>query len=69
MEVTDKKTGEKKFEQLWNEVAPDFLSGTTNKTRFYTGDPYYKNRLRGMKFCLLMKKDQPEWMPSLSLLP
>lgn len=43
MEVGDEKTGEKKFEHLWDEVAPDFLSGTTNKTRFYTGDPYYKN--------------------------
>lgn len=43
MEVKDSKTGEPKFEHLWDEVAPDFLSGTTNKTRFYTGDPYYKN--------------------------
>ena len=43
MEITDPKTGEQKFENLWDEVAPDFLSGTTNKTRFYTGDPYYKN--------------------------
>ncbi|MBX3163754.1 MAG: hypothetical protein KF900_04690 [Bacteroidetes bacterium] len=43
MEVIDEKTNEKKFEHLWDEVAPDFLSGTTNKTRFYTGDPYYKN--------------------------
>jgi len=43
MEITDPKTGEQKFESLLDEVAPDFLSGTTNKSRFYTGDPYYKN--------------------------
>lgn len=43
MEIENSETGEHKFERLWDEVAPDFLSGTTNKTRFYTGDPYYKN--------------------------
>lgn len=43
METTDSKTGEQRLEFLWDEVAPDFLSGTTNKTRFYTDDPYYKN--------------------------
>lgn len=43
LELTDPKTGEQRFESLWDEVAPDFLSGTTNKTRFYTGDLYYKN--------------------------
>lgn len=43
MEITDEKTGEQKFVDLFDEVSPDFLSGTTNKTRFYTGDPYYKN--------------------------
>ena len=43
MEITDEKTGEQKFVGLLDEVSPDFLSGTTNKTRFYTGDPYYKN--------------------------
>jgi hypothetical protein len=41
MEKTDPKTGEVLFERLWDQVAPDFLSGTTNKTRYYTGDPYY----------------------------
>jgi hypothetical protein len=45
IEKTDPKTGEQKFEDLWDEVAPDFLSGTTNKTRYYTKDPYYKNLL------------------------
>lgn len=43
MEITDKKTGEQRFVGLLDEISPDFLSGTTNKTRFYTGDPYYKN--------------------------
>ncbi len=45
VEKTDPKTKEQKFEDLWDEVAPDFLSGTTNKTRYYTADPYYKNLL------------------------
>jgi hypothetical protein len=31
------------FELLHDEVAPDFLSGTTNKQRYYTGDLYYIN--------------------------
>jgi len=43
MELKDEKTGEPQLEHLWDEVAPDFLSGTTNKTRYYSGDPYYKN--------------------------
>jgi hypothetical protein len=43
MEINDPKTGEPTFRQLWDEVAPDFLSGTTNKTRYYTADPYYRN--------------------------
>ncbi len=43
MEIKDPETGEPCFRNLWDEVAPDFLSGTTNKTRFYTGDPYYSN--------------------------
>ena len=43
MEITDLKTGKQSFEKLWDEVEPDFLSGTTNKTRFYTSDPHYKN--------------------------
>lgn len=41
MEVVDSKTGEPKFEHLWDEAAPDFLSGTSNKIRYYTGDAYY----------------------------
>jgi hypothetical protein len=43
METTDPITGEQKFINLSDEVSPDFLSGTTNKARFYTGDPYYNN--------------------------
>jgi len=43
MEVVDEKTKEYRFEHLHNEVAPDFLSGTTNKSRYYTEDPYYIN--------------------------
>jgi hypothetical protein len=42
MEVKDPKIGEYRMELLWDEVAPDFLSGTTNKTRYYSEDPYYK---------------------------
>jgi hypothetical protein len=42
-ETTNQKTGEVWFERLWDEAAPDFISGTTNKTRYYTGDEYYKN--------------------------
>jgi len=42
IEQNDPKTGEPKMEILWDEVAPDFLSGTTNKTRYYSRDPYYK---------------------------
>ena len=43
MEINDPKTGEPCFIHLLDEVAPDFLSGTTNKARYYTGDPYYVN--------------------------
>lgn len=42
MEHTNPETGEQYFENLWDESSPDFISGTTNKTRYYTGDPYYK---------------------------
>ncbi len=41
MEVFDDKKNEYKFENLLDRVDPDFLSGTTNKARSYTGDPYY----------------------------
>lgn len=45
MEMPDPLTKEPKLVDLWDEVAPDFLSGTTNKTRYYTKDPYYKKLL------------------------
>ncbi len=53
METTDSKTGEKRLELLFDEVSPDFLSGTTNKTRFYNGDPYYKNLFQHFETNLL----------------
>jgi hypothetical protein len=43
MEIKDPLTGEVKLEYLADNVAPDFLSGTTNKIRFYKHDDYYKN--------------------------
>jgi len=43
METTNPSTGDVRFERLWDEAAPDFLSGTTNKTRYYTGDDFYRN--------------------------
>jgi hypothetical protein len=43
MEMNDPETGEPCFRGLHDEVAPDFLSGTTNKMRSYTRDPYYIN--------------------------
>lgn len=42
-EIQEPKTGKFKFDLLHDETSPDFLSGTTNKTRYYTGDPYYAN--------------------------
>jgi len=42
MEIIDPITRKKRFVNLKDEVAPDFLSGTTNKIRFYTRDSYYK---------------------------
>jgi hypothetical protein len=42
IESKDAKTGKPEFHTLHNEIAPDFLTGTTNKIRFYSHDPYYK---------------------------
>lgn len=53
MEFQDEETGKYSFKHLWNEAAPDFLSGSTNKTRFYTGDPYYKKLFNYFKQNLL----------------
>lgn len=41
MEDVDEKTGLPIFSGVHDEVSPDFLSGTTNKMRYYTKDPYY----------------------------
>ncbi len=35
------ENGHPYFQFLFDQVHPDFLSGTTNKTRYYTKDPYY----------------------------
>lgn len=40
-EVVDSESGQARFEYLFDDTSPDFLSGTTNKTRYYTRDPYY----------------------------
>ena len=49
IEVTDSQSGDKVFKRLFDDVAPDFLSGTTNKTRYYTDDPYYVRLLEHFK--------------------
>jgi hypothetical protein len=43
LEEYDSHEKEYVFTNLHDEASPDFLSGTTNKTRYYTGDPYYAN--------------------------
>lgn len=48
-EVIDEKTSKPRLVNLFDEVAPDFLSGTTNKTRYYTDDPFYENLLDHFK--------------------
>jgi hypothetical protein len=51
MEIIGPKSGEPCFKSLWDQVEPDFLSGTTNKTRFYTGDScYYEKWKIGKRF-------------------
>lgn len=49
MEQFDPKTEDYNLKSLLDEVAPDFLSGTTNKTRYYTKDPYYINLFNHFK--------------------
>lgn len=39
-EVQD-ESGEYHLLRLWDQVSPDFLSGTTNKTRYYKDNDYY----------------------------
>jgi hypothetical protein len=43
MESLEENTGEYRLERLGDDVPPDFLSGTTNKMRFYKRDPYFQN--------------------------
>jgi hypothetical protein len=43
MEWFDMKKGDYQLERLGDDIPPDFLSGTTNKMRFYKGDSYYQN--------------------------
>jgi len=40
-EVYDKDSNEFRFEHLWDDVSPDFLSGTTEKTKRYVEDGHY----------------------------
>lgn len=56
MEVDDPETGRQMFRQLWDEAAPDFLSGTVNKTRYYTSDPYYTNLFKHFENNLSISK-------------
>lgn len=48
-ESFDKQINEFKFLQLYNEISPNFISGTTNKIRSYEKDPYYNNLLEHFK--------------------
>lgn len=49
MEQYDEASQKYQFERLWDQVDPDFLSGTTNKSRFYVRDPFYVNMLDHFK--------------------
>jgi len=49
MEVFDEPSKSFRFERIWDQVDPDFLSGTTNKTRYYNRDPYYIQILEQFK--------------------
>lgn len=41
-EIIDNETTEQTFEGVIDEVYPDFLSGTTNKIRYYSKDSFYR---------------------------
>ncbi|MBI2285157.1 MAG: hypothetical protein HYU71_15705 [Bacteroidetes bacterium] len=43
IEAKNQQTGKSEFRSLHNEIAPDFLTGTTNKIRFYSNDLFYKS--------------------------
>ena len=48
-EFSDPETGQLKFQDILDVVSSDFLSGTTNKIRYYTNDPFYINLLNHFK--------------------
>lgn len=52
-EDIDPNTGDNNFKELMEDVKPDFLSGTTNKKRFYNSDPYYEKLFEHFKNNLL----------------
>ncbi|PKP18119.1 MAG: hypothetical protein CVU05_14240 [Bacteroidetes bacterium HGW-Bacteroidetes-21] len=41
-ELYNSSKGEYELKHLWDMVQPDFLTGTTEKTRHYSNDPFYK---------------------------
>lgn len=49
MEQLDATTGKFSFTGVHDEVSPDFLSGTTNKMRYYTKDAYYMKLMEHFK--------------------
>lgn len=49
IEEMDEKLGIMKKGDVLEDVSPDFLSGTTNKMRYYSGDEYYKNLFNHFK--------------------
>lgn len=53
VEANNPATGELDFMKLHSEVEPDFLSGTTNKIRYYSDDPYYANLFKHFENNLL----------------
>jgi len=56
IEIMDPITQDYKFDNLWDETVPDFLSGTTNKMKFYNSDPHYKNLFKYFETNLLVSK-------------
>lgn len=46
MERANQQTGDIELEHLLDEVSPDYLSGTTNKLRYYSSDSYYEKLFR-----------------------
>jgi hypothetical protein len=46
MEYEDPDTGKSTMIHLADRVQPDFLSGTTNKIRYYSSDPFYQSMFK-----------------------